>query len=72
MVLRALGATLLFEVDATNLSQTLAPQLDPACKHAQYQQIVFNFPQTGSGFPGSEAWHKDHEVLLRGTCMQER
>ena len=81
-VLRALGATLLFEVDATDLGLTLqlaeSPQpsasssfsaSSPAPAAVSYQQIVFNFPQTGNGFPGSESWHSDHAVLLRGKCI---
>jgi hypothetical protein len=97
-VLRALGAELLFEVDATALEASLTRQqqhsqqqhlhrapCSPATAAAAastlstaasgatssgegrwYQRVVFNFPQTGSGFPGSESWHADHAVLLRG------
>ena len=67
-VLRALGVPLLFEVDVTRLGPSLAAAAAVAgtAVPAEFSRIVFNFPQTGSGFPGSEAWHAAHAALLRG------
>mmetsp|Transcript_163584 Transcript_163584/g.524513 ORF Transcript_163584/g.524513 Transcript_163584/m.524513 type:complete len:261 (-) Transcript_163584:6-788(-) len=57
-VLRALGATLLFDVDATRLMESLEAAQSPP---HMYGSICFNFPQTGSAFPGTPAWR---DVLL--------
>ena len=79
LVLRFLGARLLFEVDATALgpsllrARTIAPldfAVNKSCRGSNtgtgcYSQVLFNFPQTGNGFPGSERWMADHATLLR-------
>lgn len=49
--LKEKGATLLFQVDATQLSKTLA---GTACDGHKFQRVVFNFPHTGVNYQNKE------------------
>jgi hypothetical protein len=68
LLLRALGAQLHFEVDCTDLQAAAGGALLglAAAAGQALRQVLFVFPQCGTGFPGSERWHAEHTVLLSG------
>ena len=65
---RSLGGTVLFGVDATRCHSNKALKR----YQGRFERIVFNFPHLGSGMKDQARNVKQHQELLRGTCLAAR